>query len=204
VTDQLHPTGAAVSDRDSAAPAGLRPGDEAVQPRRPRAARSEDVAEILRLVRELADYERSLPEVTATAEDLAALLFGPSTPAAHCLVIDADEPSGGLAGMALWFLNASTWTGRHGIYLEDLYVSPEYRGRGYGRALMATLAALCRERGYARLEWSVLDWNTPALDFYGSLGARAMDEWTVHRIAGDALAALADEQPGRSASGPQP
>jgi GNAT superfamily N-acetyltransferase len=160
----------------------------------PRPATPDDVGEILRLVRELADYERSLPEVVATPELVHDLLFGANTPsgaaAAYCHVVDADTP-GRLAAMALWFLNASTWLGRHGIYLEDLYVSPEYRGRGYGRALMSTLAAVCVERGYGRLEWWVLDWNAPAIDFYRSLGAGPMDEWTVHRISGPALAALA-------------
>jgi GNAT superfamily N-acetyltransferase len=114
-------------------------------------------------------------------------------------VIDGDPGAEGgaarLAGMALWFLNASTWLGRHGIYLEDLYVRPQYRGRGYGQALMATLAAICVERGYARLEWWVLDWNAPAIGFYESLGARAMDEWTVHRITGAELDALAGQAP---------
>jgi GNAT superfamily N-acetyltransferase len=168
----------------------------------PRPATPDDVAEILRLVRELADYERSLPEVVATEELIHELLFGSNTPsgapAAHCHVIDADTP-GRLAAIALWFLNASTWLGRHGIYLEDLYVSPAFRGRGYGRDLMATLAAVCLERGYGRLEWWVLDWNSPAIDFYRSLGARPMDEWTVHRITGQALAVLAA---GRDPTGP--
>ena len=160
----------------------------------PRPAHPGDVPEILRLVRELAEYERSLPEVVATESLLEDLLFGTNTPsgspAAYCHVVDADSP-GRLAALALWFLNASTWLGRHGIYLEDLYVSPEYRGRGYGRDLMSALAALCVERGYGRLEWWVLDWNSPAIDFYRSLGATAMDEWTVHRISGPALAELA-------------
>jgi GNAT superfamily N-acetyltransferase len=170
---------------------------------RPRPAHPGDVPEILRLVRELAEYERSLAEVSATEELLHDLLFGGNTPsgapAAHCHVIDGDPGAEGgaarLAGMALWFLNASTWLGRHGIYLEDLYVRPQYRGRGYGQALMATLAAICVERGYARLEWWVLDWNAPAIGFYESLGARAMDEWTVHRITGAELDALAGQAP---------
>jgi ribosomal protein S18 acetylase RimI-like enzyme len=162
--------------------------------RRPRPARPEDVPEILRLVRELAEYERSLDEVLATEADVAALLFGDNTPhgapAAFCHVVDGDGADH-LAGLALWFLNTSTWLGRHGVYLEDLYVSPPYRGRGYGRALMAELAAVAVRRGYRRLEWSVLDWNEPAIDFYRSLGATAMDEWTVHRLTGPALAELA-------------
>jgi GNAT superfamily N-acetyltransferase len=100
-----------------------------------------------------------------------------------------DVPA--LAGMALWFLNTSTWTGRHGIYLEDLYVRPAFRGLGLGQALMGHLAQICVEHGYARLEWWVLDWNTPAIDFYRSLGAQSMDEWTVHRISGTELSMLA-------------
>ncbi len=163
-----------------------------------RPARPEDVPEILALVRELAEYERSAHEVLANEELLADLLFGTNTPsgapAAHCHVVQAPDDTSGapvLAGMALWFLNASTWMGRHGIYLEDLYVRPAFRGLGLGQALMAQLARICVERGYARLEWWVLDWNTPAIDFYRSLGARPMDEWTVHRISGAELERLA-------------
>jgi GNAT superfamily N-acetyltransferase len=163
-----------------------------------RPARPEDVPEILAMVRELAAYERSAHEVRATEQMLAELLFGGNTPsgapAAYCHVAlapsgDADAPA--LAGMALWFLNASTWMGQHGIYLEDLYVRPEFRGHGLGQALMAHLARICIDRGYARLEWWVLDWNEPAIGFYQRLGARPMDEWTVHRLTGDALRTLA-------------
>lgn len=163
-----------------------------------RPARADDVPQILAMVRELADYERSAHEVQATEALLADLLFGgttPSgTPAAYCHVVQVptdqtDDPA--LAGMALWFLNASTWTGRHGIYLEDLYVRPEFRGLGLGQALMAELAGICVRSGYARLEWWVLDWNASAIDFYRSLGAQAMDEWTVHRITGTDLEQLA-------------
>lgn len=109
-----------------------------------------------------------------------------------------SDPAGAaaypLAGFALWFLNFSTWTGTHGIYLEDLFVRPELRGQGHGRALLQTLARLCVERGYQRLEWWVLDWNEPALRFYRSTGACPMDEWTVHRLTGDALRALANDE----------
>jgi GNAT superfamily N-acetyltransferase len=150
-----------------------------------------DVPAIDQLIRDLAGYERSLPEVTGTPQDLAAALFGPE-PAVFAHVADQD---GRVVGFALWYLSYSTWQGRHGIYLEDLYVEPEQRGRGYGRALLAALAALCVERGYGRLEWSVLDWNAPALGFYASLGATAMDEWTVHRLTGPALQALAAGRP---------
>jgi GNAT superfamily N-acetyltransferase len=159
-----------------------------------RRARPADVPAIHRLIRDLAEYERSLPEVTGTAEDLDRSLFGPD-PAVFAHVAEHD---GEIAGFALWFLNYSTWVGRHGIYLEDLYVRPELRGSGYGRQLLAELAALCRERGYGRLEWWVLDWNEPARGFYERLGARPMDEWTVHRLSGAALrdlAAARDSEP---------
>jgi GNAT superfamily N-acetyltransferase len=169
-----------------------------------RPAAPHDVPEILALVRELADYERSLHEVRTTPDQLSALLFGgvvdgveattPSgAPAAYAHVVEHPDPERGtaLGGFALWFLNTSTWTGTHGVYLEDLYVRPHLRGTGYGRRLLATLASVCRERGYARLEWWVLDWNEPALGFYRSIGAEPMDEWTVHRVTGDALEVLA-------------
>jgi GNAT superfamily N-acetyltransferase len=152
-----------------------------------RPARPGDVAQIQLLVRELADYERSLAEVTATEADLARALFGPA-PAVFAHVAEHD---GRVTGFALWFVNYSTWTGCHGIYLEDLYVTPAVRGLGYGRALLAELARICVERGYRRLEWWVLDWNSPAIGFYSALGAVAMDEWTVHRLTGPALRALA-------------
>jgi GNAT superfamily N-acetyltransferase len=156
-----------------------------------RAARAADVPEIYRLVRELAEYEKSLSSVTATAGDLRRSLFGDS-PAVFAHVATADDR---IVGFALWFLNYSTWVGRHGIYLEDLYVEPGMRGRGYGKALLAELARICTDRGYGRLEWSVLNWNTPSIEFYKSIGAEPMDEWTVYRLAGPALRALgsADE-----------
>ncbi len=153
-----------------------------------RPARPGDVPAIDQLIRDLAGYERSLPEVTGTQQNLASALFGPQ-PAVFAHVVDHD---GRVAGFALWYVSYSTWQGRHGIYLEDIYVEPAQRRRGYGRQLLAELAALCIERGYGRLEWSVLDWNVPALGFYSSLGATAMDQWTVHRLTGQALAALAD------------
>jgi GNAT superfamily N-acetyltransferase len=150
------------------------------------AARADDVPEIYRLMRDLASYEKSLPNVTATEEDLRRSLFGDS-PAVFAHVATAGDR---IVGFALWFLNYSTWTGRHGIYLEDLYVEPGMRGRGHGKALLAELARICADRGYGRLEWSVLDWNTPSIEFYKSIGAEAMDEWTVYRLAGPALRAL--------------
>jgi GNAT superfamily N-acetyltransferase len=156
-----------------------------------RRARPDDVPVIHQLIRELAEYERSLTEVTGDPGDLQAALFGPD-PAVFAHVA---EHEGRVAGFALWFLNYSTWLGKHGIYLEDLYVTPELRGQGIGRALLAELAALCVQRGYGRLEWWVLDWNSPALGFYASLNARAMDEWTVHRLTGQALRDLAFSRP---------
>jgi GNAT superfamily N-acetyltransferase len=152
-----------------------------------RPARPVDVPAIYQLIRDLADYEHALPEVTGTEDDLHRSLFGPK-PAVYAHVA---EHEGQVGGFALWFLNYSTWVGQHGIYLEDLYVKPELRGLGLGRALLAELAALCVERGYGRLEWWVLDWNEPARGFYASMGATSMDEWTVHRLTGHALAELA-------------
>jgi GNAT superfamily N-acetyltransferase len=163
-----------------------------------RPARPGDVAAIYRLVRELAEYERSLEQVVASQDDLRRALFG-ERPAVFAHVAEHD---GAVAGFALWFLNYSTWTGRHGIYLEDLYVTPELRGHGYGRALLAELARICVERGYARFEWAVLDWNAHAIGFYRALGAAAMDEWTVQRLAGPALDALAGRDPDQVAGEP--
>jgi GNAT superfamily N-acetyltransferase len=152
-----------------------------------RPARPADVPRILELVRELADYERSLDQVSATADELRAALFA-ERPAVFAHVAETDAV---VVGFALWFLNFSTWVGRHGIYLEDLYVTPAMRGRGVGKALLAELAATCMRRGYGRLEWWVLDWNEPAIAFYRSIGAEPMSEWTVQRLSGTALADLA-------------
>ena len=156
-----------------------------------RPARLADVPAIYQLIRDLAAYERAPPEVTGTLEDLQQSLFGPD-PAVFAHVAEQD---GEVAGFALWFLNYSTWTGTHGIYLEDLFVEAGVRGHGHGKALLAELARICVERGYERLEWAVLDWNTPSISFYRSIGARAMDEWEIYRLSGPALAALgsADE-----------
>jgi GNAT superfamily N-acetyltransferase len=151
-----------------------------------RPARPDDVPVVLSLIRELADYERSLDSVQATEADLAATLFG-EAPAAYCHVADLD---GEVVGFALWFLNFSTWVGTHGIYLEDLYVRPSARGTGLGRALLAGLVEIARERGYGRVEWSVLNWNVDAQGFYRSIGAVPMDGWTVWRLDGDALAPI--------------
>ncbi|MDP4689855.1 MAG: GNAT family N-acetyltransferase [Candidatus Nanopelagicales bacterium] len=153
-----------------------------------RPALPSDVPDILAMIRELAEYERALDEVAATEDLLDAALFGPD-PAVFALI--AETPDGTVVGFALWFRNFSTWLGRHGVYLEDLYVRPAYRGEGYGKALLVELARICRDRGYGRLEWWVLDWNEPALQFYRSIGALAMDEWTVQRVTGQTLRDLA-------------
>jgi GNAT superfamily N-acetyltransferase len=145
------------------------------------------------MITELAEYERARHEVTATEDDLRRALLG-DRPALFAHVAEHDrEPMGpvGPVGFAIWFLNYSTWLGRHGIYLEDLYVKPQHRGHGHGQALLAELARICVARGYPRLEWWVLDWNEPARGFYASLGATAMGEWTVQRLTGPALARLA-------------
>ncbi|GAA4403074.1 GNAT family N-acetyltransferase [Tsukamurella soli] len=180
-----------------------------------RAATEADVPEILAMIRELAEYEREPDAAQATAEQLHDALFG-EHPAvfAHVAVdgagadgagadgagadgagADGAGADGAVVGMALWFRNFSTWTGTFGVYLEDLYVRPHARGGGHGKGLLATLAAVCVERGYRRCEWSVLDWNAPAIGFYRSIGAVGQDEWTVQRLTGDALEALAAQAP---------
>ncbi|MFJ5550004.1 GNAT family N-acetyltransferase [Streptomyces sp. NPDC093225] len=152
-----------------------------------RTATPADVPVIHAMVRELADYEKALHEARATEEQLHTALFG-EHPAAFAHI--AETADGEAAGFALWFLNFSTWVGVHGIYLEDLYVRPEHRGGGHGKALLTELARICVDRGYGRLEWSVLDWNEPSIKFYESLGARPQDEWTVYRLTDGALTAL--------------
>ncbi|MFD0683001.1 GNAT family N-acetyltransferase [Actinomadura fibrosa] len=148
-----------------------------------RPAVSDDVPSILRLIRELAEYERSLHEVKATEEQVHESLFG----AEPRVFAHVAEHEGAVVGFAMWFLSYSTWEGVHGIYLEDLFVSPDVRGHGYGKALLLELARIADERGYARVEWAVLNWNTPAIGFYESLGARPQDQWTTYRLTGDAL-----------------
>ncbi|MGW2931489.1 N-acetyltransferase family protein [Streptomyces sp. NPDC001156] len=149
-----------------------------------RTATPADVPVIHTLIRELAEYEKALDEARATEEQLHEALFG-ERPAAFAHVV---EEGGEVVGFALWFLNFSTWRGVHGIYLEDLYVRPQARGAGYGKALLRELARICVERGYERLEWSVLNWNRLAIEFYEALGARPQDEWTVYRLTDAALA----------------
>ncbi|MDE3139196.1 MAG: GNAT family N-acetyltransferase [Acidobacteriota bacterium] len=143
-----------------------------------------DLDVLAQFIRELARYERALDLAQATSDQLRTSFFGP-TPRVFCDLVETDN--GEAAGFAVWFLNYSTWTGTHGIYLEDLFVLPQYRGRGYGKSLLVHLAAECVRQGYARLQWSVLDWNTPSIDFYRSLGAQAQDEWTVYRLSDVAL-----------------
>ncbi|MGW8365646.1 N-acetyltransferase family protein [Streptomyces wedmorensis] len=152
-----------------------------------RTATPADVPVIYAMVRDLAEYEKELHEVHATVDQLHEALFG-EHPAAFAHIAETD--SGEVAGFSLWFLNFSTWRGVRGIYLEDLYVRPEARGGGHGKALLRELARICVDRGYGRLEWSVLNWNKPSIDFYESLGARPQDEWTIYRLTDGALAEL--------------
>ncbi|WP_017571958.1 GNAT family N-acetyltransferase [Nocardiopsis halotolerans] len=161
-----------------------------------RPARSDDVPVMHAMVCELAEYEKEPEAVVATEEDLHTALFGPE-PAVFAHVAEEEDGDGAatVVGFALWFRNYSTWTGRHGVYLEDLYVRPEARGRGHGLSLLRELARICVERGYTRLEWSVLDWNEPSIRFYEALGSRPMDEWTVRRLEGEALATLGSVSP---------
>ncbi|MEV7771518.1 GNAT family N-acetyltransferase [Kitasatospora sp. NPDC086791] len=151
-----------------------------------RTAVASDVPVIHAMIRELAEYEKAAHEAVATEEQLHEVLFG-ADPAVFGLI--AEDGTGEPVGFALWFRNFSTWRGTHGIYLEDLYVRPEARGGGHGKALLLELARIAVERGYSRVEWSVLDWNQPSIDFYKSIGAVSMDEWTVYRLTDEALAA---------------
>jgi GNAT superfamily N-acetyltransferase len=153
-----------------------------------RPARIEDVPTILQLIRDLAAYERAPDEVVATEEQLVDVLFGERPVAEVLLAFEAESP----VGFAVYFYNFSTWLGRPGLYLEDLFVKPEERGRGYGRALLVALAKIARDRGCGRMEWAVLDWNEPAIKFYHALGAKPMNEWTVFRLTGEEIAKLAD------------
>jgi GNAT superfamily N-acetyltransferase len=160
-----------------------RSGDFEIRP-----ASVEDVPIILGLIRDLATYERAPDEVTATEEQLVDVLFGERPAAEVLLAFDGKSP----VGFAVFFHNFSTWLGRPGLYLEDLFVKPENRGKGYGRALLVDLARIARDRGCGRMEWAVLDWNEPAIKFYRALGAKPMDEWTVFRLTRDGIAKLAN------------
>ncbi len=148
-----------------------------------RPAKREEVGEVLQLIQDLATYEKAPDQVEASRDDLLNTIFA-KEPRVFCDLVEVD---GQIAGMAIWFLNYSTWQAKHGIYLEDLYIKPEFRARGYGKALLKHLAQICDKQGYGRLQWWVLDWNSPAIEFYRSLGAEAMDEWTVYRTSGQAL-----------------
>jgi GNAT superfamily N-acetyltransferase len=152
-----------------------------------RDATVDDVPVVVSLVRELATYEREPDSVTATEDDYREALFGPD-PKAWCLL--AEDDAGEVVGFAVYFVNFSTWVGRYGLWLEDLFVRPTARGQGHGRALLVELARIAVARGYRRIDWWVLDWNEPAHGFYRGIGAISMDEWTVWRLTGDALRTL--------------
>jgi GNAT superfamily N-acetyltransferase len=160
-------------------------------PLRIRPATPNDIPEILSLIRELAEYEREPQAAVATAEDLMRDGFN-EPKRFHCLIAELGQ---GVAGFALYFYNYSTWRGHAGIYLEDLFVRPAHRGNGVGKALLASVAAVAVRDGCPRLEWAVLDWNKPAIDFYESVGAVGLTEWTIMRVSGEALPALASEAP---------
>jgi GNAT superfamily N-acetyltransferase len=147
-----------------------------------------DEQAILGLIRELAEYEHALDEVEATEGDLQRDLFG-ENPKVHADVVELE---GAVVGTAIWFLNYSTWQGKHGLYLEDLYIQPQHRGLGMGKAMLQYLAAKCLTLGYGRVQWWVVDWNEPSIEFYKAHGAVAMDEWTVYRVSGAELEKLAD------------
>jgi len=153
-----------------------------------RSAHVDDVPIILELIRDLATYERAPDDVVATEEQLIDVLFGERPAAEVLLAFEEKLP----VGFAVYFYNFSTWLGRAGLYLEDLFVKPEKRGRGYGRALLVELAKIARDRGCGRMEWAVLDWNEPAIKFYRALGAAPMHEWTVFRLTREEIAKLAN------------
>jgi GNAT superfamily N-acetyltransferase len=152
-----------------------------------RTATIEDVPVILELIRALAEYERAPDDVVVTEDGLRGVLFNDKPAAEVLLALENGNP----VGFALYFFNFSTWLGRPGLYLEDLFVRPEIRGKGYGRALLQRLAQIAHERGCGRMEWAVLDWNEPAIGFYRKLGAKAQDEWTVFRLTSEGIARLA-------------
>jgi len=154
-----------------------------------RPATIRDVPIILELIRDLATYERAPHDVTATEEQLTDVLFGEKQAAEVLLAFEGDTP----IGFAVFFHNFSTWLGRPGLYLEDLFVRPEHRGKGYGRALLVYLAGIACDRGCGRMEWAVLDWNAPAIDFYKKLGAAQLEEWKIFRLTRDGIAKLAAE-----------
>ena len=148
-----------------------------------------DLPKILQFIKDLAEYEKAPNEVVLSISDLEQSIFG-TNPQVYCLIAELENE---VTGFAVWHLNYSTWLGKHGIYLEDLYVDPKYRGQGHGKALLRKLAQICVERGYKRLQWWVLDWNQSAIDFYKSIGAEPMDQWTVFRVSGSSLEKLATD-----------
>jgi GNAT superfamily N-acetyltransferase len=152
-----------------------------------RSAEPRDIPEILALIKELAEYEKAPGEAKATEQQLRDALFS-QNPRVFCEMAEVD---GQILGFAIWFLNFSTWQGKHGIYLEDLFIRPQYRGQGWGKKLLQHLAAKCVANDWGRFQWWVLDWNEPSIEFYKGLGAVPMDEWTVYRVSGDALPKLA-------------
>lgn len=153
-----------------------------------REAKLDDTPIILKYIKDLAEFEKAPKEAVLTEDDLRRSFFIES-PQVYCLVSELDNV---VTGIAIWHLNYSTWLGKHGVYLEDLYVDPKFRGQGHGKALLVALAKICIDRGYPRLQWWVLDWNKSAIDFYDSIGAKAMDEWTVFRVSGKELGILAN------------
>jgi GNAT superfamily N-acetyltransferase len=155
-----------------------------------RPAELRDIPTVLELIRHLAEYERAPNDVVATEEGLREVLFGKKPSAEVLLAMEGEDA----VGFAVFFHNFSTWLGRPGLYLEDLFVRPSHRGKGYGRALLVYLAKIARTRGCGRMEWAVLDWNEPAIKFYRTLGAAPNEEWTVFRLTSDKIAALADSQ----------
>ncbi len=148
-----------------------------------RSARQDEAPIILQLIKDLAEYEKAPDQVAASETEILNTIFAENQKV-FCDLVEVDNQ---IAGMAIWFLNYSTWQGKHGIYLEDLFVKPEFRGRGYGKALLQHLARICNDRGYGRFQWWVLDWNSPAIEFYRALGAEPMSEWTVYRVSGKPL-----------------
>ncbi len=153
-----------------------------------REAKLDDTPIILKYIKDLAEYEKAPQEAVLTEDDVRSSFFIES-PQVYCLVSELDNV---VTGVAIWHLNYSTWLGKHGVYLEDLFVDPKFRGQGHGKALLVALAKICIDRGYPRLQWWVLDWNKSAIDFYDSIGAKAMDEWTVFRVSGKELGILAN------------
>ena len=152
-----------------------------------RPARREEAPIILQLIKDLAEYEKAPDQVAASETEILNTIFA-ENPKVFCDLVEVDNQ---IAGMAIWFLNYSTWLGKAGLYLEDLFVKPEFRGKGIGLEFMKTLARICIERGYERFQWWVLDWNEPSINFYKSIGAEAMSDWTVYRLSGSALSNFA-------------